>query len=290
MNKALLTLATIGFMAGSVAWAQTPIDSEFFFQTDAQVNMVRPQFEFSSTSFDFENMGDREQTTSELSLTYERGLNENYAAGIELGYTAGEYEEGGTQVDRRGLNDVSVYAKGRKAWQSNSTLYYGVALGVSPGDQELDVDEQDANTGGNNLVPYVGYQWLMGSNVLGVRAVTEIGLGDRTVVDQGNEVLESGSDETAANVFYEIPYDEAKGRLGLAAGYIYTSSLERDGTVAFDGYNSMGFSVYSPYRITQEATVVGSVNYTNVLTDNISGVNLESGGNLAVNLAGRFYF
>jgi len=292
MKSLTTTIAALGLTLA--AHATTDIKSEYFYQADTDANILTPALNYNSNSY---KMGSTKTdiTGQNLNLAYERGLTEMYAVGANLGYTTSKQEQGTTDTDIKGLNDIQIFAKGRYAFVEGSSMHYGAELYFSPSEKQKDNTnannpEEDAMSGGNSLRPWVGYQWLMGAHVLGTKLSTDFLLGEKSVKTKGAAAATKykGGEETKLAVFYEIPHE--MGTVGFEAFYTAMAETKTGSTVAYNGYNMMGLGVYSPYRFSEAATVIGDLKWSQWATSSIGGVDVDSSSVLSLNVSGRFMF
>ncbi len=293
--KSLMT--TLLVLSGTIAaQAATHVQSEYFYQAESDNNVLTPEVTYNSDSIKMKAQNKTETTGENLNLTYERGLTEMYSAGVMVGYTTNTSEtKGSNDTDTNGLSDVQFFGKGRYSFMEGSSFHYGAYLFLSPSDQEIEVKtsktEYDANSGGNSLRPYVGYQWLLGSHVLGTRLSTDFLIGKRSVKTKTTSTTTNkyeGGEATQLSVFYEIPYE--MGAVGFEAFYTGINQQKKDGVEQHDGYNTMGLSVYSPYHFSDSATVIGNLTWSQRATASIAGTDVDSSSTLAVSVSGRFMF
>lgn len=295
MKSLMTTIAALGFACA--AHAATTIQSEFFYQADSDSNVLTPELNYSSTSLKYKGANKQETTGQVLDLSYERGLNEMYSVGAGVAYMNGKQEKQGTNdLDMTGLRDLSLFARGRYAFVEDSSLHYGADVLLSTGDREYEYKtsktEVNASSGGNSIRPYVGYQWLLGSHVLGTKLSTDFNLGKKSV--KSKSVTETttnkmeGGEETTLSVFYEIPHE--MGSVGFQAFYAGVANTKTDSTQNHDGYNKMGLGVYSPYHFSESAAVIGDLTWSQLASSSIGGAEVDSTSDINVSVAGRFMF
>lgn len=296
MKSLMTTIAALGFACA--AHAATTIQSEFFYQADSDSNVLTPEVNYNSTSVKYKGLNKTEATGQVLDLSYERGLNEMYSVGAGVGYMTGKQEQkGSNDQDTSGLKDLSLFARGRYAFVEDSSLHYGADVLLSTGDKETEdkasKTEVNASTGGNSIRPYVGYQWLLGSHVLGTKLSTDFNLGkkslkSKSVTGTTTTSKEEGGEETTLSVFYEIPHE--MGSVGFQAFYTGVANTKTDSTKNTDGYNQMGLGVYSPYHFSESAAVIGDLTWSQLASSSIGGVEVDSTSDINVSVAGRFMF
>lgn len=297
MKSVFTALVALGL--GFTAQAATQIQSEYFYQADTDNNVLTPELRYQSFSQEI-SKSKTDSTGQNLNLSYERGLTDMYSVGAVLGYQTAQSETGTSTTDVKGLNDVQIFAKGRYAFVEDSSLHYGADLYFSPSERQQDLTksdhEVDAATGGNKLTPYVGYQWLLGSHVLGTRLTTDFLLGKRSVSTKslvGSNAVTTkskseGGEETALSFFYEIPHD--MGAVGFEAFYMSVAETEVSDTKQGDGRNEIGLGVYSPYRFSETATVIGDLTWSQWATSSQGGKDVDSTSDINVSVSGRFMF
>jgi hypothetical protein len=290
MKSLTATLAALGLTLA--AHATTDIKSEYFYQADTDANILTPALTYNSSSYKETGNTKQDTTGQNLNLAYERGLTEMYAVGANLGYTTSKTEQGTSETDIKGLTDIQIFAKGRYAFVEGSSMHYGADLYFSPSERQVDLtnNEWDAMSGGNSLRPWVGYQWLMGSHVLGTKLSTDFLLGEKSVKVKGAAAATKikGGEETKLAVFYEIPHE--MGAVGLEAFYTAMAETKQGTTEQNDGHNMMGLRVYSPYRFSEAATVIGNLKWSQWASSSVGGVDVDSTSDLSLNVAGRFMF
>lgn len=292
MKSLTATLAALGLTLA--AHATTDIKSEYFYQAAPDANILTPGLNYNSSSFKVTGGTKQDTTGQNLNLAYERGLTEMYAVGANLGYTTSKTEQGTSETDTKGLQDIQIFAKGRYSFVEGSSMNYGAELYFSPSEKQEDTanNENDAMSGGNSLRPWVGYQWLMGSHVLGTKLSTDFLLGERSVKNKTatttTTTKSKGGEETKLAIFYEIPHE--MGAVGFEAYYSATAETKTGSTEGNDGANMMGLGVYSPYHFSEAATVIGDLKWSQLASSSIGGVDIDSSSNLSLNVAGRFMF
>jgi hypothetical protein len=293
MKSLTTTIAALGLTLA--AHATTDIKSEYFYQAAPDANILTPGLNYNSNSYKTVGGTKKDTTGQNLNLAYERGLTEMYAVGANLGYTTSKQEQGTTDTDIKGLNDIQIFAKGRYSFVEGSSMNYGADLYFSPSERQYDGTnannpEMDAMSGGNTLRPWVGYQWLMGSHVLGAKLSTDFLLGEKSVKVKGAAAATKikGGEETKLAVFYEIPHE--MGAVGFEAFYMAMAETKQGSTEQNDGHNMMGLGVYSPYHFSEGATVIGDLKWSQWATSSVGGVDVDSSSDLSLKVAGRFMF
>lgn len=295
MKSLTATLAALGLTLA--AHATTDIKSEYFYQADTDANVLTPALNYNSNSNSVKGKVSGTTTKTDttgqnLNLAYERGLTEMYAVGANLGYTTSKQEVGTAETDTKGLQDIQIFAKGRYAFVEGSSMHYGAELYFSPSEKQIDNanKEEDAMSGGNSLRPWAGYQWLMGSHVLGTKLSTDFLLGEKSVKVKGAAAATKykGGEATKLGVFYEIPHE--MGAVGFEAFYSSTAETKTGSTVAANGFNMMGLGVYSPYRFSEAATVIGDLKWSQRASSSVGETDVDSSSDLSLNVAGRFMF
>jgi hypothetical protein len=290
MKSLTTTIAALGLTLA--AHATTDIKSEYFYQAAPDANILTPGLNYNSSSYK-QTGGTKQDTTGQnLNLAYERGLTDMYAVGANLGYTTSKTEQGTSETDVKGLQDIQIFAKGRYSFIEGSSMNYGADLYFSPSERQIDLanNEWDAMSGGNSLRPWVGYQWLMGSHVLGTKVSTDFLLGEKSVKVKGAAAATKikGGEETKLAVFYEIPHE--MGAVGFEAFYTAMAETKQGSTEQNDGHNMMGLGVYSPYHFSEAATVIGDLKWSQWASSSVGGVDVDSSSALSLNVAGRFMF
>ncbi|MBK8203971.1 MAG: hypothetical protein IPK68_17215 [Bdellovibrionales bacterium] len=293
MKSLTTTIAALGLTLA--AHATTDIKSEYFYQAAPDANILTPALNYNSNSV--KTTATKTDTTGQnLNLAYERGLTEMYAVGANLGYTTSKEDAGATDTDIKGLNDIQIFAKGRYSFVEGSSMNYGAELYFSPSEKQIDStnNEKDAMSGGNSLRPWVGYQWLMGSHVLGTKVSTDFLLGEKSEKTKSAAAATKykGGEETKLAVFYEIPHE--MGAVGFEAFYAATAETKTGSTVSVNGYNTMGLGVYSPYHFSEAATVIGELKWSQLASSTLGSsagtLDVDSSSILSLNVAGRFMF
>ncbi|MCB0365967.1 MAG: hypothetical protein H6624_11255 [Bdellovibrionaceae bacterium] len=296
MKSLISTLAALGFAVA--ANAATPIQSEFFYQAETDNNVLTPELTYDTMSIKAKGGGKMEVSGQVLNLTYERGINDMFSAGATIGYTTTSNETtGSADEDTKGLNDITFFGKGRYAFTEDGSMHYGANLHFSPSDKETDstgtTTEVDAVSGGNTLQPWVGYQWLFGSNVFGLKLQMDMALGDRTLKTKGStaKTTETGGETTEFSLFYEMPHE--MGAVGFVGFYqtVTETETKTSGTTTKgdDDYTLMGLGVYSPYKFSETAEVIGELTYSTITSD-FGTTKLDSSSDLQISVAGRFMF
>lgn len=293
MKKLSIFLAALSFI-GMTAHAATPVQSEYFYQTDVDRHQVTPELGYETSRIDPETGSSTDVTTSVLNVKYEYGLLDMLSMGAQIGYANAVNDRGPTTVDERGLTDLLLFARARQAFIEQQSLHYGATLNVSLGDREEDVDgnDFDVQSGGIGLAPYVGYQWLVGANTIGVNVSTEFDLVDRTVEESTagvpNDVERTGGNTSTLSGFWESPIPN--GLLGIALYYNAVNTLEETdegATATIDGENNVGAQVYVPYYFNEASTFIGSADYSVGVGDQAE---VDSSDAFLLNVAGRFTF
>jgi hypothetical protein len=304
MKKALVLAA----FAASTAYAGTPVKSEYFYQTEAQKHQVTPEINYTSDKLkgdDVTGTAQKTDITSQiLNVRYEYGINEMFSAGAMAGYQmSGEYDQGaGNSSDNKGMTDITIFGKGNWAFRDGESMHYGANWMVSPGDQEIDQVKKESNamSGGMTLMPWVGYQWMIGSGaVAGANLSTELDVGDRTVKTTtalGETTAKTtGGNETALTGFYEHPWD--KTVVGVSLSYLAINTTEADTsgvTATTTGGNYWRLRVYPTYTLNESTTILGQIAYTSFLGDSFarSGTeyDVDSWNTLNIQVGGRFTF
>ena len=297
MKKLALILT---FAAASSALAAGPVKSEFFFQTAPEKHQVTPDLSYKSQSK--KSTGSTEKVTNQvLSAKYEYGINEMFSAGLSVGYLTGETTDTGVaKTSASGLTDVVYFLRGQNAFMEGSSLHYGADINMALAKAEYDSTTNKAkngSSGGMGMTPYVGYNWIVGPGVVGTKISTELDLSDRTLALKPGttEVKVKGGNETSLTGFYEQGFD--KWLVGGAISYssVNTTKATVSGSPTnTSGGNYLTLKVYPTYEISETATVIGDLTYSNFLGDEeVSGgtvTKIDSRDDLSLNVGGRFTF
>lgn len=296
MMIAILT----GFASAQAATGT--INSETFYQASPEANVVTPALDYSSESISAKIGAasvDVKDSGPTLNFNYERGINDMFAAGITLGYKQGSSEMTGAMTsdnDENGLTDVALTFKGQNSFVQDSSLHYGAYLKMSTGNRTVDADgNYNAMSGGHSLTPFVGYQWLWNSNVIGVKYTQTIWGSERTTEGPGgSEAKEEGGGLSELKAFYEMPMD--KWNLGFSAQYRANSPVEDTTTSTktrlYDAIQTAGVTFYPTWNVNETTTVVGSLGYATLLSKDptFDGATLEGVSILDFSVGGRFAF
>lgn len=288
MKKAVV----IAFFAATAANAGTPVKSEYFYQTEAQKHQVTPELKYDSQKIDTGATTD--VTGQTLSVRYEYGINEMLSTGVRAGYTMMESETGATSQDQTGMTDITLFLKGQNAFVDAQSLHWGVSLDYSPGDKEVNNDDNEVNgmSGGMTVNPFVGYLWMVGNGTAGVNFSTELGLGDRTTktttAGVETDTTTTGGNETALTGLYEHKMEKAL--IGTSLSYVNVNTAENETAgveSTTDGGNFYRLRVYPTYSVSEATTVLGELKYESLISENAT---YESWNNLTLQVGGRFTF
>ncbi|MCC7406278.1 MAG: hypothetical protein IT288_17930 [Bdellovibrionales bacterium] len=295
MKSAIALISFLGLTL--IAEGATTVQSEFFYQANPSQNVVTPEYIHNDTSF--KQTGGSKYTGSSqiINFAYERGINESFSVGATLGYVTGDAKISSSTSGTSGLTELALIGKGQAAVVDGSSLHYGLTLFYSPTDREFDVDinKSDSNgvSGGHSLQPFIGYQWLLNSNVLGLKAQTDVLLGDRKIKITGastGEQERSGGEVTKLTLFYEIPH--AAGAVGFTYSYVTAAEVtgkSSSGSFKMDNdYTANQIGLYSPYKLSEQAQIIGRVVYTTYSDYGPTGI--DSSSIVDVSVAGRFAF
>ncbi|MBX7231269.1 MAG: hypothetical protein K1X29_04190 [Bdellovibrionales bacterium] len=303
MKKTSLAIIAMAFVGS--AHAGTAAKSKYFYQTDAQKHQVTPTLSHMNNRMKFGNsVGTTSTRGNGLDVKYEYGFNDMFSVGASIGYQSAKMETAGstTKTDIKGLSDLDLFFKGQNTLIEGSSLHYGADLTASLGDGSRDTDKQSVMTGGYALVPYLGYQWMMGPCIFGAKVSTEMDLGKRSYKNKataGGTYKDKGYNDTTLAAFYEHHMDSIV--LGAELSYTSRSSLESElngTTTTTSAGNLMGIKLYPTYMLNEMVTLVGSVSYQKHMEDGQTSWNgtsgsattIDSASDYQVSLGGRFTF
>ncbi len=300
-----MKLYTIGAVAialatSLVATAQTAIQSEYFYQAPTDANVFTPGVEYTSSTTKIKGVSNAQKLTGPtLNLTYERGITEDFAAGLTVGYANQSVEAAGSTKSQTssGLTDLNIFAKGAMAFTEGSSAHYGVNLVAALENQKVETSgDTNAATGGMYISPYIGYQWAVGAGAVGTRLSTEL---LKTAKSERNNVTTTTEEGTTTQLtgFYEMKMDTTK--IDFEARYTLNADKKDKETGFKTGVpNYIGLAVIPTFAINESTTVLGSLSYDKILDSKISEetstgtqeYEIENGDILAINIGGRFTF
>lgn len=243
LNKMLMAAALV---FGVAAHAESNMQSEFFFQTEAGKSDLTPKigYKTKTTKADGDTSDTKTNGLYNTGVSYEYGINEMFA--IEAAVYFGALEtDGNPKLKSSGLQDPEVTLKGTSAmgW---GRLRYGAALGLGFEKLKLPSATQDGNlaSGGYSLMPYIGADMDAGGGILGGRLSYEYKM-ERTVQPSSlPDVKVKDGHELGLSAFYE--YFFADMLLGGSVNYISEAeSKDSDGNKLDASNSRTGISIYS---------------------------------------------
>lgn len=299
MSKMMMIIASLalGFVAQAEEGekAKSIVKSEYFYQTEANKNEATPELGYTSSTSKPVDKNLKEATTKNtlLSVTYERGLNDVWAFGGTLGYVTGKFDNGTTETDNKGLDDVQLFVKGMNSLTPGTAYNFGATLNYSLGKKEVKATEESVNSGGVLLTPYLGYQYLIGNAVIGTKLQTTFHvmpskIDYRTTTPATEEEL-TGGNRSILTGFYETT--AAGATWGGEVGYWGTSTTESkvaSTTNKFPGETGYTVGGYTRWDVTPQATFVGKLSWENQLSNHNEAI--DSTNVIDLNLGGRFTF
>lgn len=288
---------TIVGLAASVAVQAESMDttagvkSEYFYQTDAAKSQANANLGYTSQTA--KTGAVKEETTKTiLNLNYERGLNEMLSVGGTIGYVTGKSDTIVNDADTKGLDDIKLFIKGQNSFMAGSSLNYGATLNASIGKKEVKTDSVSVNSGGIGLTPYVGYQMLMGSMVLGTKLQTAMNVTKAKWEDSTTTPTASydvtGGNRTMLSVFTEG--NVGTGLIGGELGWWGDNTTEVEatgGTTKIAGETGYTLTGYTRWDLTPQATLIGKISYESALSDHTG---IDSSDMFGMNVGGRFTF
>ena len=292
VGLSMISLATAFAVNAETTGTTAGVQSEYFYQTDA--DKVQANANLGYTSQTAKTGATKNETTKTiLNLNYERGLNEMISVGGTIGYVTGKSDTVlTTDADTKGLDDVKLFVKGQNSFAAGSSLNYGATFNASLGKKEIKTDSESVNSGGMGLTPYVGYQMLMGSMVLGTKLQTALNVGKAKWEDSSNTPTTSydvtGGNRSMLSVFTEG--NVGTGLIGGELGWWGDNTLKVEsssggGEVAGEtGYSLTG---YTRWDLTPQATLIGKLSYESALSDHTG---IDSSDTFGMNIGGRFTF
>lgn len=298
MRMLQTAVAAIAFAGLTVAHAQSPVNSEKFWQAPADQNTFTPGLTYGANKLKMKGADEEKVTGPTLDFAYERGINEMLSAGASIGYISTSNDDGTNESDNKGVSDLKAFLKGQKAFVEGSSFHFGATLSASLVDAEVDKNgDANGTTGGMALTPYVGYQWMAGTGVFGLKLSHDLYKGEREIDNKAlnADVTEEGAEATTFAVFYEMPF--TGGLVGFEAHYITTADVDTETKVGAtttkdttDGLKYIGLGVYPRFEVNESTTIIGSISYDMLQNDEINNADVDSGNILQIGVAGRFTF
>jgi len=219
--------------------------TQFFYQTAPDNRAITPGASYLEQKI---NSTNGYQTVSALliAIIYEHGFTPMFSLGGVLAYESGSITQTGVNDETiSGLANIILYGRGTLP-MGTGAFKFGADLSVSPGNQTVSYNGNvNAFTGGQQIIPYVGYQHPMGPGFIGAKLLTQIDLGNRSQTNSQTNTTNktSGMDTTEFDVFYELMC--SLGHIGGALEYQSISSTDTNGTTSSNYSPFYGVKVYS---------------------------------------------
>lgn len=318
MKRTLFRTVLAAAALSTTAFAGKGMNSEYFRQADGMTHDFTPRLTYFSANQkdkDFGGTGSKPETSTSgfgLGLGYDYGINEDMAFGLNLGIsnnttTASPKNGGGTLARQgQGLTDLGMRFQGRMTEMGPGTLIYGARANINlvkPTQNEADGSRNGAIPGWHSLMPYAGYELMVGPGLLGAKLEYELWRSDRTIDYQnangrGFELKNRPGSRWIWGAFYEMAMQD--WMIGASVDMVTINSSERSYPNAVRGQDpihsrdpasmDMVARVYGSYMIDRDITLLPSVSYTQLMGNYREGARMESDSELAVGVAGRFTF
>ncbi len=294
-----MTVAGAVLATSMFAFAQTAVQSEYFYQAPVDQNTFTPAVDYTSNTTKVKNGKETKATGPVLNLMYERGLDTAFSAGAKIGYKNATSEVGAASTDEKGLTDLSLFFKGNAAFSEGSSLHYGVALdaGLEKQKRDLVKEENNASSGGMALTPFIGYQWAIGSGAAGARLSSEVlktAKGEQTTALGTADYDLEGGNQTQLTGFYEMKMETAV--IDFEARYTtHADQKVKDLANSETNFGSyVGVAVIPTWAVNETTTVLGSLSYDKLLDTKLKTLGVEdeidNGDIVGVQVGGRFTF
>jgi len=261
--------------------------NEAVWQARGGKNAVRAGYTYSNQTFQSElsPANDVDTNINNITLGYERGLNDMFAVGINLDYltfkTTGPYSSG---LNHLGLDFKANHKLGFGG------LYYGLDADFGLENREAD----NTSTGGIDLAPHIAL--VFGNRHLGygLRASYNFDL-EKTFEDStGNETTQENGNTFNLELFFEKSLSD-KSLFGVSVAYEAVEFTEdENGNEIGDESKGFEFSVYGAVGCGCSSGGLHFLpRFTLITTEFEDGAGIEtetSGGNYAIEMALRKEF
>ncbi len=261
--------------------------SEYFYQSAGGAMEATGRLIMTSSEEKQKGNAADKESGQVFEAEFEYGLSEQFSVGAILGYSMIETDDGTTKGDQTGLNDLFVYANGASA-VGGGALKYGLRLGFSPGDAEIESNgDENAYSGRNNLTWMIGYETKLAAAVVGAQLSYFMGLGDGDIDNAGNKLTYSGAERTMIALFYEQAIG-ADMQVGAALEWYTTTDIEVDPGNNKDEYVSptQALVVYLPTKL-GSGTLLPEISYGFTTDDKVSGNDIEDYSDLTFTIGYR---
>lgn len=214
-----------------------------------------------------------------LGVRYEYGLNEMISLGGKLSYASYTNKpETGDSTSISGLEDIELDVKGMYGLTAG-TLRYGATLAFSMGENKTNSDgDVSANSGGNTLTPYVGYEYASGPSMFGAKLSFDLLLGKRKLKDESTTPATSSDQEGGTNTSIDLFYEHtlsAEMLLGAALDYTMVSDDKVAGVSSENVTPVLDLKVYLPIEM-GGGTLIPSIHYGMTTDSEVGGTDIDA--------------